>query len=217
VDANGEIAVDTTITDFSHGLIKYFSTEECAVIAVPVAELTSPANNDTIVYNSTADEFQLQQFPSPTLNAGTAQATTSGTAFDFNSLPAGLRRITIIFDRVSLSGTDNLLVQLGDSGGLETTGYTSLSEYESSIVTSTSGFIIRNAVAGRSFSGHMLLTRVTADTWVQSHAGCDDQTSAHSTIGGGRKGVSAELDRVRITRTGTDTFDLGQVNIIYEL
>jgi hypothetical protein len=150
------------------------------------------------------------------VQAGTAQATTSGTEFDFTGLPANLRRITIIFDRVSLSGTDNLLVQLGDAGGLETTGYTCVSEFEGSLATSTAGFVIRTAVASRSFSGHMTLTRVTADTWVSSHAGGDDQTGAASSVGGGRKGLSENLDRVRITRTGTNTFDLGQVNILYE-
>jgi hypothetical protein len=151
-----------------------------------------------------------------TITAGTALATTSGTEFDFTGLPANLRRITIIFDRVSLSGTDNLLVQIGDAGGLETTGYTCVSEFEGSLATSTAGFVVRTAVASRSFSGHMTLTRVTSDTWVSSHAGGDDQTGAASSVGGGRKGLSEDLDRVRITRTGTNTFDLGQVNILYE-
>lgn len=61
VDANGEVAVDTTVTDFSHGVMKYYSGEEMAVVAVPVAELTSPTNGDIVTYNSTANEFQLAQ------------------------------------------------------------------------------------------------------------------------------------------------------------
>ena len=61
VDANGEIALDTTVTDFSHGLLRYFSTEECVVIAVPVAETVAPVNGDVITYNSAASEFQLTQ------------------------------------------------------------------------------------------------------------------------------------------------------------
>jgi hypothetical protein len=59
VNADGEVAVDTTITDMSHGLIKYFSGEECAVIAVPVAELTGMSNGDVIKYNATNDEFEI--------------------------------------------------------------------------------------------------------------------------------------------------------------
>lgn len=59
VNANGEIAVDTTITDMSHGLIKYYSGEECAVIAVPVGELTGMTNGDVVKYNATNDEFEI--------------------------------------------------------------------------------------------------------------------------------------------------------------
>lgn len=59
VNADGEIALDTTVTSFSHGVLKYYGGEEMAAIAVPVAELTTPANYDVISYNSTADEFQM--------------------------------------------------------------------------------------------------------------------------------------------------------------
>lgn len=86
VDADGEIAVDTTVTDFSHGLIKYFSGEELAVVAMPVAQFTSPTNNYVVTYDSTADEFQLKaggsggmpefsvQFPTSALRVNTTLA-----------------------------------------------------------------------------------------------------------------------------------------------
>lgn len=59
VDANGEVAIDTTVTDFSHGIMKYFGGEEMAVIAVPIAQLTSPQDGDVVAYNATNDEFEL--------------------------------------------------------------------------------------------------------------------------------------------------------------
>lgn len=61
VDANGEIAIDTTVTDFSHGIIKYYGGEEMGVISVPVAELTSPVDGDVVSYDASADEFKLNQ------------------------------------------------------------------------------------------------------------------------------------------------------------
>ena len=81
------------------------------------------------------------------LQRGTAVASTSGTSVDFTSIPSWVRRITIMFDGVSLSGTDQILVQLGDSGGLETTGYISGGAVTRDANTtnagsSTSGFII---------------------------------------------------------------------------
>lgn len=61
VDVDGELALDTTVADFSHGILKYFGGEEMAIVAFPVAELTSPTDGYGIVYNATADEFELGQ------------------------------------------------------------------------------------------------------------------------------------------------------------
>lgn len=152
-----------------------------------------------------------------TITSGTSQATTSGTSFEFASIPSGVKRITISFDQVSLSGSDNLLIQLGDSGGVETTIYTSASAANDgsgvSLVNSTAGFIILVANATRAMTGHMVITRLTGNVWVSSH--CATHTALTSN-GAGRKELSAELDRVRITVTGANTFDAGQCNIHYE-
>lgn len=61
VDADGEVAVDTTVADFSHGILKYYSGEELAVVALPIAQLTTPINNYVVSYDSTAQEFQLKR------------------------------------------------------------------------------------------------------------------------------------------------------------
>jgi hypothetical protein len=150
---------------------------------------------------------------------GTPQATTSGTDIDFTGIPSGVNRITVVFNGVSLSGTDNLLVQLGDSGGIENTGYVSTSGQTVSgasgdVNNSTAGFIINMGNAARLFSGHMVLTRIDGNTWIASHSGKAETTRAVS--GGGDKTLSATLDRVRITRSGTNTFDAGSANIFYE-
>ena len=59
VNADGEIALDTTVTDWSHGIIKYFGGEEMAIVAMPVAQLTSPTDTYVVKYVAAADEFQL--------------------------------------------------------------------------------------------------------------------------------------------------------------
>ena len=58
------------------------------------------------------------------VNSKTAVATTSGTAIDFTGIPAGVKRITVMFNGVSTNGTSNYLLQLG-SGSVQTTGYSS--------------------------------------------------------------------------------------------
>ena len=149
-----------------------------------------------------------------TSTLGTAQATTSGTAFNFTSLPAEISRITMTFDTVSLSGSDNLLVQIGDSGGLETTGYVS-SSGTSSGASSTSGFIVRVAAAGRNFTGTVTIFRVDeSHKWIAQVCGADT-SAAVICSGGGVKTLSAELGRITLTRTGSDTFDAGEINIRY--
>ena len=153
------------------------------------------------------------------INLQTSQATTSGTSFDFTSIPANVRRITVMFNGVSLSGTDHFLVQLGDSGGVETTGYAATSgvitgSNTCAVNTSTAGFIVTGANATRLWSGSMTICRVSGNIWVASGVFSAD-TGAACQIGG-NKTLSAELDRVRITRSGTDTFDAGSVTVSWE-
>lgn len=154
------------------------------------------------------------------LTSGTAVASTSGTSIDFTGIPSWVKRITVIFNSVSTSGTSPVQVQLGDAGGIETTSYTALAGGGATgvVVTSSStGFIIDNssATAGSSRNGAMIITNVSANTWVYSGNQSDGTTRV--IMFGGTKDLSATLDRVRITTVGgTDTFDAGSINILYE-
>jgi hypothetical protein len=141
-------------------------------------------------------------------------ATTSGTTVDFSSIPSGVNTLYVGFNEVGLNGSTNLLLQLGDSGGIETTGYVSNSEWSGNAVQSTSGFTVRVSSSGRNVSGVMLLTRMdaSANTWVTS--GSLAVGTAISTVGG-VKSLSAELTSVRLTNTGADTFDNGSLAIGY--
>ena len=147
------------------------------------------------------------------LTVETAVATTSGTTKDF-TIPASVSRILVILDTVTGSGTDNQLVQLGDAGGVETSGYVANSDPSGSNVTSTAGFIIRTP-SGAAVYGHMILTRVTGNVWISSHAANFANSGAPS--GAGTKTLSEELTTVRLAWTGADTFVAGQATVIYEV
>ncbi len=152
------------------------------------------------------------------LTLGTAQNSTSGTSIDFAGIPSWAKRVTVVFNEVSLSGTDNFLVQLGTSGGLDITGYISTGGTFSSAATATTsvtnGMVIRIAIAAFAFSGSMQLTLIGSNLWVASYAGkCDANLLS---IGGGSKTLLSALTTVSITRTGTNTFDGGSINILYE-
>lgn len=155
-----------------------------------------------------------------------SQPTTSGLSIDFTSIPSWVKRITVMFDQVSTNGSSIVQVQLGDSGGVETTGYLSAGGYISTAagVTSTSsggynsGFAIFAGTASQNRDGIMTIANISGNKWVASHSmSVIDGSTAIPLFGGGRKELSATLDRIRITTVnGTDTFDSGSVNIIYE-
>jgi hypothetical protein len=160
--------------------------------------------------------------PASQLTVGTSQATTSGTSINFTGIPAGIKRITVMFRGVSTNGSSPYLVQLGDSGGIETTGYLSTSIGSDTASgdaggDSTAGFIIARVNSSSVVSGHMVITLFNAATfsWVASEVTKND--TGITTAGGGDKSLSATLDRIRLTTVnGTDTFDAGAINILYE-
>jgi len=151
---------------------------------------------------------------------GTVQATTSGTSKDFTGIPSWVKRIIVQMDSISTNGSSNLIVQIGDSGGIEVTGYSSTAVIVTAgpvVATFTTGFGLTGQVAGASvLSGNLILTLMDAatNTWTASLGG-NAANAAHS--GGGVKSLSSTLDRIRLTTVnGTDTFDAGSVNIQYE-
>ena len=156
-----------------------------------------------------------------TITSGTAVASTSGTSIDFISIPAGVKRVTVMFNGVSTNGTSVPLIQLG-AGSNQATGYlgAGLSAASSglpAIVNYTTGFGM--AADGRAVDvrhGLFTIALVGSNTWVGSgYFAQSDTTRIQST--GGSVTLSGTLDRVRITTVnGTDTFDAGSINIFYE-
>jgi hypothetical protein len=155
------------------------------------------------------------------LTLATAQNTTSGTSIDFTGIPSWAKRITVMLDGVSTNGSSEVLIQIGDSGGIETTGYAGGLTFISGAnacgaLASTSGCIIGGASAGNTRVGCMSISKVSGNKYVFSgmNFNTDQNAAAYSTS---IKTLSDVLDRVRITTVnGTDTFDAGSVNIMYE-
>ena len=152
---------------------------------------------------------------------GTSIASTSGTSIDFTGIPSWAKRITIMFNGVSTNGSSFPFLQLGDSGGIETTGYastgTELSSTATSSLSSTAGFGLQIGwLSSLSFTGAVTLTLQESNLWVMTGT-LYRVGVANLTVIVGNKSLSATLDRIRITTVnGTDTFDAGSINILYE-
>jgi len=151
------------------------------------------------------------------LTSGTAVASTSGTSIDFLSIPSWVKRITVMFDGVSTNGSSIVCIQLGDAGGIETSGYNGGATNQSPTYTAnTVGLnLVGGGNASAAYMGQAILTQISGNNWVLS-AGVQISLSNLSAAGGS-KTLSDTLDRVRITTVnGTDTFDAGSINILYE-
>jgi hypothetical protein len=154
---------------------------------------------------------------STTITSGTA-VSASGTAVDFTGISSTAKRITVMFSGVSLSGTDNFLIQIGPSGGVETSSYSSSSIYAGSATgsgVSTAGFLLINGAASNVISGIITLVNLTGNTWVYNGMGSSNGDTV-IVYGTGVKTVASTLAIVRVTRSGTDTFDAGTINILVE-
>ena len=145
----------------------------------------------------------------------TAQASTSGTSIDFTGLPSWIKRITVMFSGASLSGTSDFLIQIG-AGSVTSSGYVSTCNNGAGTNTSTtSGFRITvSAGAADVAYGIAIISTLGSNIWTQSGlisgGGAMRSSAGGLTLGG-------TLDRVRITTVnGTDTFDAGSINILYE-
>lgn len=150
------------------------------------------------------------------LTSGAAQNTTSGTTISFTSIPSWVKRITVMFNGVSTNGSSLLQVQIG-SGSLQTSGYSGSVSNASTNTNLSAGFLY-NTVNGSSFShnGIMILSLIGSNIWTAfSIDGFTGSASVH--FMGGVVSLSGTLDRLAITTVnGTDTFDAGSVNILYE-
>jgi len=152
------------------------------------------------------------------ITSGTAVASTSGTSITFSSLPSWVKRITVMFNSVSTSGTSVYLVQIG-SGSVTSTGYSATASrigVGAASVNSTAGFPLYQAAAADLISGAIVLYNVTGNTWACT-AMLGFPNSTATILTGGSVSISGVLDRVVVTTTnGTDTFDNGSINILYE-
>ena len=171
-------------------------------LAVGTTGQVLKCNGSTVVYGSP-------------IFAGTAVASTSGTSIDFTGIPSWVNRITIMFSGVSTNSTSPVIIRMGTSSGIETTGYLSGASVTGiTSTTSTVGFTTIFNTAANVRHGSFVLTALGSNIWTGT--GLINDGSSVVVIAG-RKIMPSTLDRVRITTVaGNQTFDAGTINILYE-
>jgi len=155
------------------------------------------------------------------LISGTA-VSASGTSVNFTDIPSWVKRITVMFQGVSLNGSSVPMVQIGPSTTPETTGYLgSVSNLTSGVSTeaSTTGFRVLASAGGSAatvITGAIVINLLTGSNWVAFGSTARTDAATTSTFAY-NKAITGTLGVVRITTVnGTDTFDAGSINILYE-
>jgi hypothetical protein len=192
-------------------------TTQIAAGAVGTTQLAAGAVGTTQLASSAVTPTILSQ----PFTSGTSQASTSGTSINFTGIPSWVKRITIMFKSVSTNGSSNWLVRLGTSSGIVSTGYLGSGAYVGSVTggaNSTAGFILQIGSTAQVMHGTVVLCLQdsSSNSWVQN-ATLGDSSQAFIFLSAGSLTLASVLTQVRITTVnGTDAFDAGAINILYE-
>jgi hypothetical protein len=155
------------------------------------------------------------------LTLATAQNTTSGTSVDFTGIPSWAKRITVMLNGVSTNGTSQTQIQVGD-GSFVTSGYigaAALLVNGNTVTATTNSTGLKTDGYGAAVDtryGTYFLTNISGNTWMFVGNG-NTLGNDNVAVVAGRISLSGTLDRIRLTTVnGSDTFDAGSVNILYE-
>lgn len=153
--------------------------------------------------------------------------TTSGTIREIPYIPPWVKRITLWGRDLSCTAGSEFMVQLGDSGGLETTGYDSIdvaidNVLAISLVAVTTGLVMTNSnliPAATPYTGKMTIELYDPanNTWLSHAIGHAWDGATRVTVNAtGAKSLTGTLDKMRFTTVGANTFDLGSFNLSLE-
>lgn len=177
-----------------------------------------PINHRSRVTLISTTQALVEKMPQ-VLTLGTSVATTSGTAIDFTSIPTWVKRITLMLNGVSTSGTGDLILRMGagsvlSSGYVGNVGLIRNGGTSNNYAFSTSFIIASEVGAADTYSGSVVLTLLGSNIWTIN--GCVSGGSIRTNCCCGVVPVGGTNDRIRFTTSTGDTFDAGSVNITYE-
>lgn len=191
-----------------------------AAAVVTEAEGLDSSDNDTSLPTTAAVKDYVDD---RLITLGTDAATTSGASVTFSGIPATAKQITVSWRRGSTNGTGAIGIQIGDSGGLETSGYAGNLMAPSPggldpSPWSASALVVNSGVASGSLydmSATLTLVNASTNTWQIAITAVNDQGSnlQRAYISNGSKSLSGVLDRVALITA--NTFDAGNANIAY--
>lgn len=213
VNANSYTVTHGTSITTTGNVTQYYS---------PLGQIRLASSAEFIEGTNTTKAITPSTYQNNKFGNVTAEASTSGTQVEFTSIPSWVKRISVVFNGVSTSGSSSLLLRIGDSGGIEASSYDSTASAGTDVgayQSSTAGYILDYSTRSSSVvsSGIITLINISGNIWIASGNIGDSVAQFVTTAIVGKKTLTGTLDRVRITTVGgTDTFDAGSINILYE-
>ena len=186
--------------------------------------ISNPQEDQSLFWNGT--NWVNKDLPEGIIYEGLVTAAgVDFQQFEFTEIPDKAKRITIVFDKVD--ARRQLIMQIGDSGGYETTGYEASYDLDDNTgpTARTDSFPIAQRTSDDVSTGQLVLLRTspTGNNWVLSGVVGDakvpetgDETHKSTGTHIGRKTLTGNLDRIKILSTPARRIDSGQVNVIVE-
>jgi len=175
----------------------------------------------------TSDGTTWSSQPNPKLISGTAQATTSGTSISFTGIPSGVKRITVMLSAINTSGSNNVVIKVGTSGGTVSSGYVVVGSNAGQNALPASGtasnaffldYGLPTSASLRYGIATLALLNASTNLWAFSATIGEAISGTYFLMaGGGSVALSSVLTSVTLTTSnGIDTFSGGSINILYE-
>jgi hypothetical protein len=196
-----------------------YATTAAVDITGKIDKPSSPSAGQVLAYNGSTWVAAASGSSGSDITSGTAVTLTNQTSVDFTGIPSTAKRITVMMSGISTSGTSIPQIQVG-SGSIATTGYASQAWAGSGGGVITSGLILTNSnhIASYSYNIIVVINLLNNNKWISSHIAGLTSTTSNGWVGSGTTpDLGGALDRVRLTTVGgTETFDAGTVNIMWE-
>ena len=208
------VTIDGSNTPTAGGVVYGDGTEYASTAAGTSGQVLLSNGSSAPTWGTVSSGFTL----------GTAVTPTGTATVTFTGIPATAKVINLIFSGISFDVGSFPQVRIGDSGGIETTGYESATSQLSANTLSSGQSLVRfqigsgtNLAATSTISGVLQLVNSTGNTWgAFGTFGVYNATSGLAVLPvGGSKTLSDVLDRIEITNSGGGNFDAGTLNISY--